>query len=197
MRRLAFVCTIFIFNLELFSPAITAGIIFGFQVLGYLFTLRFPLFYSKNASKFFQMQSFILLWFSAAVFLPQITGKLLNNSFLAFLVCVPMICLIFYFKNPIDDQKTVLLPFEEIHTASELVNKLEGMRYYFFTRNWYESSDLMTEKILSSSHDSFSLEEKFDLYTAAKARKCDRYIITERNALMNLINILYSKGLKK
>jgi hypothetical protein len=197
MRTLCILCTVVIYNLELFNTIVTAGIIFSLNILTYIFCLYFPTFYSKSASKFLLMQSFVVFWISAWLFLTLMTNGLLDNSFLAFIACLPMIYLVFYFKNPIDDLKVVLRPFDEIFRANELIDKLEGMRYYITTRNIFKSSDLMTEKILSASHDYFTLEERFDLFAAAKARNCDRYIITERSAQMNFINSVYIKGLKK
>lgn len=197
MRTISILCTVVIYNLELFDPTLTAGFIFFMNILTYIFCLYFPTFYAKSASKFLLLQSFVMFWMSAWLFLTLMTNGLLNDSFLPFVVCVPVIYLVFYLKDPIDDQKAVLRPFDEIFKASELIDKLEGMRYYISTRNRYESSDLMTEKILSSSHAYFTLEERFDLYVAAKARNCDRYVITEMSAQMNMINSLYIKGLKK
>lgn len=197
MRTLCILVTILIFNLEIFSSVITAGIIFGLTALSYGFCIFYPTYYSKSASKFFLMQNFITFWFSSWVFLVLLAGGVLAGSFTYFLCCIPLVLAIFYFKNPIDDEKIVLQQFEEIETAKELEIKLEGMRYYLNTRYQYRTSDIMSEKILAASHAQFSLEEQFNLFVATKAKNGDKYESIENRAVISLINTLYVKGLKK
>jgi len=105
--------------------------------------------------------------------------------------------IIFNLKNPFDDTKLVLKPFDLILSAEELVAKLEGIRYYLATRTSIESSEIAVEKIISESHDFFTVEERFNLFVASRSRQYDKYVQTEQIAILHLVNVLYDKGLKK
>ena len=197
MRTVCILVTVIIYNTEILTPLPSAGVMFILNALTYIICLYFPTFYSKIATKFMLFNSFMVFWFSAWLFLTLLTGNILRGSFVSFLFCVPVIYLIFQYKNRLDDLGVVLKPFEEIVSASELIEKLEGIRYYFSTRQIVESSESAVEKILSSSQELFTLEEQFNLFVAMKAYKSETYDAVEKQAMNNLINILYEKGLKK